>query len=396
MEAAVPVKEGVYWVGALNPDLRIFDVVMRTDNGTTYNAYLVQGKKTALVDAVKSGFEGQLLSRVASVMPPEKIDYIIVNHTEPDHSGAIGKLMEKMPRATVVGSKAAVKFLGELINRDFPHLVVGEGDQIDLGGKTLRFISAPFLHWPDSMFTFLPEDGVLFTCDAFGRHYCGSEIFNDLTGDIREDYKYYYDVIMSPFAGYVLEAANKIKPLDFDVIAPSHGPVLRENPRRYVEKYVEWASTGAKTRSQHKKVVVAFVSAYGNTRALAGEIAAGLAESGVDAQMFDMQSVSPAEVAARVDQSEGLLVGSPTFNQDAVYPVWDLLARLSPLVNRGKPAAAFGSYGWSGEAVKMLEQRLSGLKLKVTLPGVRVNFTPGEGDLRAARELGRSFAKLLV
>lgn len=391
---AVPVKEGVYWVGARNPDLKVFDVVMRTEHGTTYNSYLVKGEKTALVDAVKSGFEDQLLSRISSVMPPEKIDYIVVNHTEPDHSGAMGEVIKSMPGATVVGSKAAVKFLRELINRDFSYIVVGDGDQIDLGGKTLKFIAAPFLHWPDSIFTYLPEDRVLFTCDAFGCHYCGRDIFNDLAGDISEDYKYYYDVIMSPFAGYVLEAINKISPLEIDLIAPSHGPVLRENPRQYVEKYAAW-SAGAAVRSPHKKVVVAFVSAYGNTRSLAGEIAAGIRESGAEVHLVDMQNVPPAEVAALVNQSDGLVVGSPTFNRDAVYPVWDLLAQLSSIINRGKPGAAFGSYGWSGEAVKMLEQRLAGLQFKVTLPGIRVNFTPTGGDLEGAREFGRSFASLL-
>lgn len=391
---AVPIKEGVYWVGALNPDLRVFDVVMRTDHGTTYNSYLVQAEKVALVDAVKSGFEDQLLSRVASVLPPEKIDYIVVNHTEPDHSGALGELINKMPRATVVGSKAAVKFLGELLNRDFPHIVAGDGDRIDLGGKTLKFISAPYLHWPDSMFTYLPEDKVLFTCDAFGCHFCSPEIFNDLAGDISDDFKYYYDVIMSPFAGHVQEAVKKIRPLEFELIAPSHGPVLRENPQLYVEKYAEW-SAGSAARSGHKKVVVAFVSAYGNTRALAGEIAAGIMESGAEVDLVDMENVTPAEVAVLVNQSDGLVVGSPTFNRDAVYPVWELLGRLSPVINRGKPGAAFGSYGWSGEAVKNIEQRLSGLQFKVTLPGLKVNFTPGSADITGAREFGRSFAKLL-
>ncbi|MHB8916514.1 MAG: FprA family A-type flavoprotein [Desulfocucumaceae bacterium] len=393
---AVPIRQGIYWVGALDPDLRVFDILMKTDFGTTYNAYLVKGEKSALVDAVKSGYKDELLSRVASVLPPEKIDYIVVNHTEPDHSGAMGALLEKMPQATVIASGTAVRFLREMINRDFPHIVVKDGDRVDLGGKTLDFISAPFLHWPDTIFTYVPEDQALFTCDAFGRHFCSREIFNDLAGDSEDAYRYYYDVIMSPFAGYVLDAVNRIGLLDFDLIAPSHGPVLRDNPRLWVEKYAQW-SAGSRTgsNSSRKKVVIAFVSAHGNTRKLAVEIAAGVMEAGAEARVVDMQSFSPADTAMLVSQSDGLLVGSPTINRDAVYPVWELLGHLSPIVNRGKPAAAFGSYGWSGEAVKMIEQRLSGLQFKISLPSCRVNFSPTPGDLTGARELGRSFAGLL-
>ncbi|HBV96562.1 MAG: lactamase [Peptococcaceae bacterium BICA1-7] len=392
---AVAIKDGVYWVGAKNPDLRVFDIVMTTECGTTYNAYLVVGEKVALVETVKSGFEEELLSRVASVLPPEQVDYIIMNHTEPDHSGALGKLLEKMPGATVVASKVALKFLREMINEDFPQMAVADGDQLDLGGKRLTFISAPFLHWPDSMLTYLKDERLLFTCDVFGCHYSGEDIFNDLAGEMEEAFRYYFDVIMSPFSGYVLEALNKIKRLDFNIIAPSHGPVLRENVPAYVEKYARWAA-GSTARPAGRTIIVAYVSAYGNTKNLAAEMAAGISEAGAEARLVDLSVVSPAEVAGMVNSADGLLVGSPTLNRDAVYPVWDFLARLSPVINQGKPAAAFGSYGWSGEAVKLIEQRLSGLQFKVHLPGLKVNFTPDKRAKDGAREFGRSFAEQLV
>ena len=392
---AVAIKDGVYWVGAKNPDLRVFDIVMTTKYGTTYNAYLVVGEKVALVETVKSGFEEELLSRVASVLPPEQVDYIILNHTEPDHSGALGKLLNKMPGATVVASKVALKFLREMVNVDFPQMAVGDGDQLDLGGKRLTFISAPFLHWPDSMFTYLKDERLLFTCDVFGCHYSGKDIFNDLTGEMEETFRYYYDVIMSPFSGYVTEAVNKIKSLDFDVIAPSHGPVLRKNVLAYVEKYAHWA-VEASARPAGKTIIVAYVSAYGNTKTLAGEMAAGISETGAEVHLVDLSMTSPAGVAGMVNSADGLLVGSPTLNRDAVYPVWELLAHLSPVINQGKPAAAFGSYGWSGEAVKLIEQRLSGLQFKVHLPGLKVNFTPDERAKNEAREFGRSFTEQLV
>jgi flavorubredoxin len=388
---AVAIKDGVYWVGAKNPDLRVFDIVMTTEYGTTYNSYLVIGEKVALVEAVKKGFEEELLARVASVVAPEQVDYIILNHTEPDHSGALGVLLEKMPRAKVVASKVALKFLREMLNGDFPQMAVADGDQLDLGGRKLSFISAPFLHWPDSMITYLQPDGILFTCDVFGCHFSGEAIFNDLTGEMDEAFRYYYDVIMSPFAGYVTEAVNKIKRLDFDTIAPSHGPVLRKDVLSYVEKYARWAAEAA-ARPAVKTVLVAYVSAYGNTRTLAGEIAAGVSEAGAEVRLIDLSTVSPAGLAGMVNSADGLLVGSPTLNRDAVYPVWELLAHVSPVSNQGKPAAAFGSYGWSGEAVKLIEQRLSGLQFKVYLPGLKVNFTPDERIKTEAREFGRSFA----
>ncbi|MFZ5647464.1 MAG: FprA family A-type flavoprotein [Bacillota bacterium] len=392
---AVAVREGVYWVGAKNPELRVFDIVMRTENGTTYNSYLIKADRVALVETVKKGFEEELLSRVESVVSSEKIDYIVINHTEPDHSGALGTLLEKMPGATVVASKVALRFLKEMVNRDFPHMAVGDGDRLDLGGKTLSFISAPFLHWPDSMFTYLPEDRVLFTCDAFGCHFCGEGTFNDQAGDISEAYRYYYDVIISPFAGYVTEAVKKISPLEFEIIAPSHGPLLRENPREYVQRYWQWSDRTA-ARSSKKDIVVAYVSAYGNTKKLAQAIAGGISEAGAEARLMDITSVSPAEAAGLINSADGLVVGSPTINRDAVYPVWQLLGHVSPVVNQGKPAAAFGSYGWSGEAVKLIEQRLSGLQFKVFLPGLKVNFTPDERSEKEAREFGRSFAGQLT
>lgn len=389
---AVQIKEGVYWVGALNPDLRVFDIVMETKYGTTYNAYMVKGEKVALIETVKAGFEDQLLGRLAGVVNPEDVDYIVLNHTEPDHSGALGRLLEEMPRAQVVGTRAAIMFLSQMLNAEFNHKVVGHGDEIDLDGKTLRFISAPFLHWPDSMFTYLPEDKALFTCDAFGCHYCSEKVFNDLVGDVGDAYKYYYDVIVSPFSKYVLEAAEKIKGLDIDVIAPSHGPVIRQDPWSYVEMYGKW-SMKEKPADGQKKVPVIYTSAYGYTGRLAGEIAAGLAEGGVQAELLEICNYSRAELVKKIDESDGFLIGSPTINRDAVPPVWELLAHVSAIVNKDKPVAAFGSYGWSGEAVKLIEQRLQGLQCKVVQPGLRVNFIPSPNSLEEARAFGRSFTE---
>ncbi|MFZ5591307.1 MAG: FprA family A-type flavoprotein [Bacillota bacterium] len=392
MKQAISIVPGVYWVGAKDPDLRIFDIVMETKYGTTYNAYLVQGReKTALIETVKVRFYEELKERVTSVVPLDKIDYIVVNHTEPDHSGSMVRLLADAPQATVVGSKVAIKFLKQQVNRDFPCREVGDGDQVDLGGKTLRFINAPFLHWPDSMFTYLPEDKILFTCDAFGCHYCGDSIFNDEVGDISDAYKYYFDVIVKPFRQYVLEAAEKIQGLAVDIIAPSHGPVLRQDPWKYVQIYAQW-SKQEKDPAAPKKVAVLYSSAYGYTGSLAKEIAAGLQESGVQAELLEIIMHPLSELVDKIEAADGFLIGSPTINRDAVPPVWQLLSGVSAIINKGKPAGAFGSYGWSGEAVKFIEQRLKDLQLKVPIPGLRVNFAPAEGDLARARDFGRQFA----
>ncbi|MGQ9556407.1 MAG: FprA family A-type flavoprotein [Desulfurispora sp.] len=392
MKQAISIVPGVYWVGAKDPDLRVFDIVMETKYGTTYNAYLVQGReKTALIETVKMRFYEELQQRVTAVVPLDKIDYIIVNHTEPDHSGSMVRLLDDAPRATVVGSKVALKFLKQQVNRDFPSREVGDGDHLDLGGRTLRFINAPFLHWPDSMFTYLPEDKILFTCDAFGCHYCGESIFNDEVGDISDAYKYYFDVIVKPFRQYVLEAAEKIQGLDVAIIAPSHGPVLRQDPWKYVQIYAQW-SRQEKDLAAPPKVAVLYSSAYGYTGALAQEIAAGLQESGVQAELLEIIMHPLSELVDKIEAADGFLIGSPTINRDAVPPVWQLLSGVSAIINKGKPAGAFGSYGWSGEAVKFIEQRLKDLQLKVPVAGLRVNFAPSGEDLARAREFGRQFA----
>jgi len=392
---AIGIKDGVYWVGALNPDLRIFDVIMETKHGSTYNSYLVKGEnKIALFEVVKVGFENQLLERISSVVDPAEIDYLIFDHTEPDHSGSIGEILKKMPKAQVLGSRAAITFLSQILNTEFNHRVMNDGDELDLGNKTLRFFSTPFLHWPDTMMTYIPEDKILLSCDAFGSHYSHEEMFNDLAGDFSEEFKVYYDALVYPFSNYVLEAAAKLKDLEVDIICPSHGPMLRQDPWSYVNTYVKW-STKEIYRGP-KKVAVIYTSNYGYTGTLAKQIAAGLAEENVQAEVMDILDYSTAELHKKIDMADGLIIGSPTFNRDAIPPVWELLAEVSAIVNKNKPAAAFGSFGWSGEAVKFIEQRLQQLQFKIAQPGLRVNFAPSASNLEDALNFGRTFAAALV
>jgi len=398
------IKKDLYWVGALNPDLRIFDVIMETKYGTSYNSYLIKGQeKIALSETVKDRFFDGYLENLQSLINVEDLDYIIINHTEPDHSGALANLLKIAKKAKVIGSTAAIKFLKQIVNEpSFESIEIKGGETIDLGGRTLHFIAAPFLHWPDSIYTYLPEDQVLFTCDSFGCHYSSEKVFNDLiekdfldNNDLLDAYKYYFDMIMSPFKPYVLQAIEKIKDLPIQIICPGHGPVLRDNPWKYVELYKKWSLEG-QVRSAQKRVTISFVSAYGYTTHLAEKIAEGIKNAGdFEVDLYNIIYSDVSEILEKILHSQGILFGSPTINRDALKPVWDLLSFLNPIVHGGKLAAAFGSYGWSGEAVGVLESRLQNLKLKV-VPGLKINFKPSEEELEKAFQWGVSFGQALL
>lgn len=393
---ATEVANGIYWLGVLDPDLRIFDIVMTTEYGTTYNAYLVKGQqKTALIETVKEKFFDSYLQSLQELVNLNDIDYLIMNHTEPDHAGSVGKLLEKIPGLTVMGSQTALKFLKAICNQNFPSHELAHGDSLDLGGKTLNFISAPFLHWPDTMFTYLAEDKILFPCDFFGSHYSDERVFDDLIEkDFTDATRYYYDMILGPFRQYVLEGLDKIKDLDIEIVCPGHGPVIRKDIKRYFDLYREWA--GTKPVKEKPKIVMAYVSAYGYTRMLSESIAEGIETIGdFDLRRYDLVETPVSEVMTEIADADGLLLGSCTINGDALPPIWEILVNLSPVTNAGLVAAAFGSYGWSGEAVPNIEARLNLLRMKV-LPGMRVNFKPSGRDLEEAFTLGMDFARAVL
>jgi flavorubredoxin/NADPH-dependent 2,4-dienoyl-CoA reductase/sulfur reductase-like enzyme/rubredoxin len=396
--AATEIKPNVFWIGALDPDLRIFDVIMETNFGTSYNAYLVKGQeKTVLLETVKEKFFDQYLKNLKEAADPSQIDYLIMNHTEPDHSGSIARLLQLNPNLTIIGSQTALTFLQAIVNRPFNAREVRDGDTLDLGGTQLQFISAPFLHWPDSMYTYVPEQKILFTCDSFGAHYSDERLFNDLIpGDFEEAYKYYFDMILSPFKGYMREALDKIAGLELDCICPGHGPILRQNLDYYLDLYRQWSAEEPRT-SEYKKIVVCYVSAYGYTASLAKAIIEGLETVGeFEVESFDLVDTPVAEALKSINQADGLLIGSPTINGDALPPIWELLTHLSPITHAGKMAAAFGAYGWSGEAVPNIESRLRSLRMNVEQRGLKVNFKPSDSDLEEAFMFGYTFGKNLL
>ncbi len=401
--AAVEVAPGVHWIGALDPTLRTFDIILKTANGTTYNAYLVRGETgVAIVDTVKAEFADEFFARLESVARYDEIRAIVLNHLEPDHTGALPELMRRAPGASLYISTRANSMLKALLkpaDGALEYTTVGTGDEVDLGGRTLRFLHTPFLHWPDTQCTYLVEGQVLFSGDVFGCHYCDNRLFNDRVGDFRFSFDYYYAHIMRPFKQHVMEALRLIEPLPLKIIAPTHGPILRERPRRYVTHYRELSTSSLSDPfgGDEKSLVVFYMSSYGNTARMADAVRAGAdAVGGVRVSLYDLEGGEIDPFVDLIEEADGLAFGSPTINGDAVKPVWDLLSSLAVVNLKGKLGAAFGSYGWSGEAVRMIEDRMRGLKMRVPVAGLRVKLIPTEEELAECRVFGSRIAEALV
>lgn len=394
---ALKAIDNVYWVGVLDKKLRVFDIIMYSDYGTTYNAYIVKGaNKTVLFETAKVKFFDEHLANIKEIIEPEKIDYIVTNHTEPDHTGSIQKLLKYAVNAEVLGSATAITFLKEIINEPFPHRVVTEKDIIDIGGMTLNFLSVPMLHWPDSIYTWIPEIGALFTCDSFGCHYADDKVFNDLmTGDFTPAYKYYFDNIMGPYKNpHMINALNKIKDFDIKFIGNGHGPVLRTDIQKYLDMYRRWCEPQVKDK---KTVAIAYVSAYGYTAQLAQAIAQGIKQGGInDVSLFDLTADDNDAAKAAISAADGFMLGSPTLVGDALPPVYEMLIGLNPIIHKGKFAAAFGSYAWSGEGVPNLTARLQQLRFNMPVESLKVRLKPKDEDLDTAKKMGEDFAKAML
>ncbi len=392
------LQKDLYWIGALDPDLRIFDIIMRTEFGTTYNAYFLRGsEKTALFETVKAGFADGYFEALNDLGGTGKADYLIVSHTEPDHAGSVERLLDANPGLTVVGTRAAIGFLEQIVNRKFPSLIVKDNDTLSLGDKTLRFFALPNLHWPDTMFTYVEEDQTLVTCDAFGAHYAHPSVLRSAVTNV-DGYlsaaKYYFDNILGPFKRpFVQRALDRVRDLPLAMICTGHGPVLDSHIPELLALYQSWCEPPAKTK---KSVVIPYVSAYGYTASLAGAVAEGIRGAGdIDVRLYDMTQADAADVLADMAGADGILFGTPTILGDALAPIMALTAHMPPPVYGGKRGGAFGSYGWTGEGVPNLVARLRQIGIKVEGDGFRVRFKPTEEDLRAARAYGEAFAEAL-
>lgn len=400
---AVEFADGVHWIGALDPTLRTFDIILSTANGTTYNAYLVRGSEgVAVIDTVKENFSDEFFARLESEADYSEIKAIVLNHLEPDHTGALPELMRRAPQAQLYISQRATSMLKALLkpsSDSFEYITVNTDDTVSLGDRTLRFLHTPFLHWPDTQCTYLEEEGILFSGDVFGCHYCDKRLYNDLVGDFRFSFDYYYAHIMRPFKNHVMDALKLIEPLKLKQIAPTHGPILRERPRRYVTHYRE-LSTSSLSReigTDERSLVIFYMSSYGNTARMAEEISEGGSEiDGVRVSLYDLEGAETDPFVDLIEEADALLFGSPTINGDAVKPVWDLLSSLAVVNLKGKLGGAFGSYGWSGEAVQMIEDRMRGLKMRIPHEGLRIKLIPTEEELEQCRAFGRLIAEVLL
>ncbi len=387
------LKKNLYYVGTQNPALRIFDIIMNTEFGTTYNAYIIKGEKTALIETSHPKFYDVFKASIEEVCPISEIDYVIFNHTEPDHSGVFEKLLEENPNLKAFGTTAAIRFVKAISNKEFDSQVVKPGEKLDLGeGVELEFIPAPNLHWADSMFTYCEALKTVFTCDFLGCHYCEPTITDDFISEpdgYWRAFEYYYTAIMGPFKKFTLDGLAKLEKLDFDMIAPSHGPVLKHSIAQAMAKYKEWAQPTLKENT----AAIFYISAYGYTDAMAKALAEGLKDAGVEASVYDIIKTDPAEIAEKIETSAMYMFGSPTINRDAVKPIWDVLSMIDPISNKGKKALLFGSYGWSGEACKNMQARVEGIGLKVPCENQRINFKPTQDDVAKLKEVAKQFAE---
>jgi flavorubredoxin len=387
---AVPVTDKVYWVGAIDWDLRDFHGYA-TSRGTTYNAYLVMAERPALIDTVKAPFTEEMLSRICSVCDPKSIRAIVSNHSEMDHSGGLPRAIELIKPEKVLASALGVKALKAHFHWDMPVVAVKDGEKLDLGGERLAFIESRMVHWPDSMFSYLEGAGVLFSNDGFGMHLASSKRFDDETPDWHCEAAKYYANILLPFSDIVLALLDKLAKsgLAPKMIAPDHGPIWRKDAAKIVSLWGEWAR-----QKPRNKAVVVFDTMWGSTGKLARAAAEGLVAAGVKTEVMPLRGNHRSDVATELLEAGALLVGSPTINKQMFPTVADVLSYLKGLRRKNLVGAAFGSYGWAGESLKLVQDALAELGVATVEP-VKCQYVPDAAALEAAYDMGRKVAAKL-
>ena len=390
------IKNNVYWVGKSDWELQTFHGhEYSTHRGSTYNSYLIQEEKTVLIDTVWSPFAKEFVENLAAEIELEKIDFIVANHGEEDHSGALPALMERIPDKPIYCTEQGVKSLKGQYHKDWNFKVVKTGDKIELGnGKELVFVEMPMLHWPDSMASFLTGDNILFSNDAFGQHFAVEELFNDKADQcllFGEAIKYYAN-ILTPFQAVAKRKLEEIigMNLPIEIIAPSHGVIWRDNPLQIVEKYVEWSN-----QYQEDQITIAYDTMWDSTKKLAHRLAAELRDLAPDTvvKVMNVSQVDKNDLMTEVFKSKAIAVGSPTVGNDILSSVAGWLYFLKELRFKGKKGAAFGSYGWSGEGNTKIIAQLQEAGFEVVEPSVRVQWNPKEEELDQMRAVAEALVK---
>ncbi len=389
---AIKISDHVYWVGAIDWGIRDFHGYT-TKRGSTYNAYLIMADKITLIDTVKAPFREELLSRIASVVNPGDIDYIVSNHAEMDHSGALKQIMEEIKPKKVFASLMGAKALKEHFALE-GITPVKSGDDLNLGNMNLTFLETRMLHWPDSMFSYLKEDHLLFSQDAFGMHLASAERFADMIEDSVLEYEgsTYYANILLPFSPQVLKLLEDVKKsgLDIRIAAPDHGPVWRRNIGTIINSYARWAG-----QKPSNKALILYDTMWHSTEMMARAIEEGLIQTGAQVKALSMSSAHRSEAAYEALDAGALLAGSPTLNNNIFPTMADVLTYLKGLRPQNLIGAAFGSYGWSGESARQVGDILTDMKVDLVAEPLRVKYVPDSQDLKSCVELGRTVAQKL-
>jgi anaerobic nitric oxide reductase flavorubredoxin len=389
------LAKGVYWVGVTDWALRHFHgYELSTHRGSSYNAYLITDQKTVLVDTVWGPFQDQLIANILEIVDPGKIDIVVANHSETDHSGSLPAVMRHAPNATVIVSKRGKESVEGHYHQPWNFQTVQTGDKVNIGKRDLVFVEAPMLHWPDSMFTYLTGDNILMPNDAFGQHYAGAFRFNDEVNqeELFEEALKYYANILTPFSAMVLKKIDEVLALKLPVsmIAPSHGIIWRKDPLQIVKKYQEWAS-----QLPEKTAVIVYDSMWEGTRHMAEAIGEGLSSENVPYKIFYMPTADRNDAVTEIFKAKAVILGSPTFNGGVLPTIAPILEDLKGLKFQKKIGAAFGCYGWSGESVKILEEHLAQCKIPLAGEGVRAKWQPKPEELSKCRELGSTVARAI-
>jgi anaerobic nitric oxide reductase flavorubredoxin len=393
--AAVELAENVYWVGVVDWNVRDFHGY-ETRRGTTYNAYLIIDDKTVLVDTVKYPFKAILTKNIQELTDLEDLDHVIVNHVEMDHSSSLSHIMQQTKNATIISSRRGkdglTKYYAE---NEWEFQIVKTGDELELGSRTLQFVEAPMLHWPDSMFTYLREDRILMPNDAFGQHLATSQRFDDEVdqGVLMDEAAKYYANILMPYAPLIVRKIEEVSKLGIEprIIAPSHGVIWRSDPGKIVSSYLEWSR--GKTE---KKAVIVYDTMWGSTEKMAYAISEGIVAKGIEVHLFQMRKSDLAEVLKEILDAKAVIVGSPTLNSSMFPTVSAFLNYATGLRPKGKIWATFGSYGWGGGAVRAMNKKLTESRSEVLEPSLRIQYAPSVEELQKCREFGERIAEELT
>ena len=390
----IPVKSNVSWVGKIDWELRKFHGnELSTHRGSTYNSYLIKEEKIALVDTVWGPFAKEFVKNLSSEIDLKKIDYIIANHGETDHSGALPELMRQIPKTPVYCTANGVKSLKGQYHEDWDFKVVKTGDRLSLGKEELIFIEAPMLHWPDSMFCYLTGDNILFSNDAFGEHLASESMFNDTVdhSELMVEAMKYYANILTPFSALVEKKIKDVLALNLpvDMICTSHGVIWRNNPKQIVETYLKWAN-----KYKENQITIIYDTMWNGTRVMAEWIAKGIVEAdkSVTVKIFNIGTSDKNDVVTEIFKSKGIIFGSPTFNKGVLTSVASMLDELRGLGFKEKKAATFGCYGWSGESVQIINEQLKTAGFNVVDTGLKLLWSPDDAGKKSCFEYGKSLA----